>query len=230
MLEGKTISVVIPAAGAGKRMGSVQAKQFLELNGKPVLVHTLSRFQFSDIIDEIIVAVSDEYLPLMTAMKETESLSKVVQIVKGGAERQDSVWNGIQKSTGDVILVHDAVRPFISGATIRQVADAAVEFGSAIVAVRAKETIKLSDGGENILSTPERKNLWVAQTPQAFSRSILLEAFKGAQKEGFYGTDEAMLVERMGIKVRIVEGSYDNIKITTPEDLEVAGGIWERLL
>jgi 2-C-methyl-D-erythritol 4-phosphate cytidylyltransferase len=228
MIDGKTVGAVLPAAGAGRRMGGARAKQFLELEGKPILARTVQRFDSSPEVDEIVLAVAEPEREAVAEMLRPYGFSKIRAIVAGGRERQDSVWSALGACTSDIVLVHDAVRPFVTHALIGALATAAVQTGAAVAAVAPKETIKMGDGAGSVLSTPDRALLWVAQTPQAFARSLLVEAFRQAQKDGFYGTDDATLVERLGVKVALVEGSYDNIKITTPEDLEIAVRILAR--
>jgi 2-C-methyl-D-erythritol 4-phosphate cytidylyltransferase len=229
MIDGKKIGAVIPAAGAGRRMGGPRAKQFLALDGKPILARTVERFDSSPEVDEIVLAVGEEEREAVAEMLRPYAFAKLRRIVAGGAERQDSVWNALAAVSCDVAIVHDAVRPFVSHALIGAVASAALKTGAAIACVPPKETIKLGDGAGSVLSTPDRRLLWVAQTPQAFAYTLLVEAFRQAQKERFYGTDDASLVERLGVKVSLVEGYYDNIKITTPEDMDTAARILSRL-
>ena len=229
MIDDKQVSVVIPAAGAGKRMGGPRAKQFLELQGKPILLLTLERFETAPEVDGIVIAAAPEELEAVRVLVRTHGLHKVRAVVAGGKERQDSVWNALKECACNIVLVHDAVRPFVSHHLISAVATAAARTGAALAAVAPKETIKISDGAGMVLSTPERSHLSVAQTPQGFAYPILVEAFQQAQKEGFYGTDDASLVERIGVHVSLVEGSYDNIKITTPEDVALAEQILARV-
>jgi 2-C-methyl-D-erythritol 4-phosphate cytidylyltransferase len=229
MIDDKKVSVVIPAAGAGKRMGAPLAKQFLALQGTPILLRTLERFDSAPEVDEIVVAAAAEEVGAVLELVRSHALKKVRAVVPGGKERQDSVWNALEATACDIVLVHDAVRPFVSHHLISSVATAALRTGAAVAAVAPKETIKISDGSGTVLSTPDRTHLWIAQTPQGFAYDLLVEAYRQAQKEGFYGTDDASLVERLGIKVVLVEGSYDNIKITTPEDVELAERILARV-
>lgn len=230
MIDGKTIGVVIPAAGSGRRMGGATAKQFLELHGKPILVRTLQRFDSAPAVDEIVVAVGEGQTAAVEELVRLNALRKVRAVVPGGVQRQDSVRCALERITADIVLVHDAVRPFASHHLIAEVAAAAIRTGAAIAAVPPKETIKISDGSGAVLSTPERSHVWVAQTPQGFATAVLIEAFQQARKDGFTGTDDASLVERLGVRVSIVEGSYDNIKITTPEDVDLAGHIFMRVM
>jgi 2-C-methyl-D-erythritol 4-phosphate cytidylyltransferase len=229
MIDGKTIGVVIPAAGLGRRMGGATAKQFLLLEGRPVLVRTVERFDSSPVVDEIVLVAPEAECDAVRDLVAPYGFRKLRAVVAGGAERQDSVAEGLARVGADIVLVHDAVRPFASHGLIADVASEAVRSGAALAAVRVKETIKVSDGAGKVLATPERGSLWVAQTPQGFASALLREAFSQAAREGFLGTDDASLVERLGVAVTLVEGEYDNIKITTPEDLEWAARILARV-
>lgn len=217
--------VIILAAGQGKRMGAGKNKLFLELNGKPVLIHTLNVFQQDEQCEGIILAIhprdEQEYRELFTQYK----IDKVLAMIPGGKERQDSVYNTlITFKSEEIVLVHDAARPFIDHTTIHRLVDVALETDAAIVAVPVKDTIKRVRLDE-IVDTVERSSLWAAQTPQAFRMSLLNEAHQKAKQDQFIGTDDASLVERLHKKVSIVEGTYDNIKLTTPEDLYFAEAI-----
>jgi 2-C-methyl-D-erythritol 4-phosphate cytidylyltransferase len=219
------VTAIIPAGGYGVRMGAGIHKQMIELDGKPILIHTLEKFQNCDCVDAIIIASAQEILLDVEEMIKRYRITKVVEVTVGGDERQDSVYNALQMMVyhhTEIVLVHDAVRPFINCDKICEVVEACMETGAAILAVRPKDTIKESSDGKFIDKTLDRGKLWIVQTPQAFLYTILQKAYKNAYAESFYGTDDASLVERIGIRVRIVEGSYENIKITTPEDLELA--------
>ncbi len=225
MFKNKKIGVVIPAAGKGTRMGSSQSKQFLLLNDKPIIIHTLERFQSSKEIDCIVLAVDTTDIFTIEDLVIKHNLTKVCEVVAGGLERQDSVWNGLKclKSRApNFVLIHDAVRPFVTHRMINLILEAVVESSAAITAVRIKDTVKNSIDGIFISETLNRENLWLAQTPQAFDYELISRAFVKAHQEHFYGTDDASLVERIGVRVSLVEGSYRNIKITTPEDLDTA--------
>ena len=228
MIRGKRVGVIIPAAGKGSRMRGEANKQLLHLAGTPIALHTLRRFEQSGIVDSIVVAAGSDILNTMGDLVRDDGLSKVVRIVVGGAERQDSVWNGLQELQShhvDLVVVHDVVRPFITEEMLNHVVEASIMSGGAILAVRPKETVKIN---EKAVSTLPREKLWLAQTPQVFDYDLLLKAFQKAISDNFYGTDDASLVERIGGKISIVEGNYDNIKITTPEDLELAQLIAKR--
>lgn len=217
--------VIIPAAGQGKRMGAGKNKLLLELNGVPVLIHTLRVFEQDPQCDGIILAISaDDEEPLRKLLQQY-NIQKVSRLVYGGKERQHSVYNGlIAANTDDVILVHDGARPFIDVRFIHELVEAAKDHGAAVVAVQVKDTIKRVHHNE-VVETVDRSSLWAIQTPQAFRISILKEAHKKALETNFLGTDEASLVERLPYPVKIVEGSYDNIKLTTKEDLYFAEAI-----
>ncbi|MGP8154814.1 MAG: 2-C-methyl-D-erythritol 4-phosphate cytidylyltransferase [Smithella sp.] len=220
----KTVAI-IPAGGAGTRLKSHVAKQFLLLDGLPILVHTLKVFQESKEIDDIIVAVPpDELVSIRQELIEKYGLTKVTATVAGGNQRQDSVRNCLYAIAGecDLVVIHDAVRPFVTEELIRQVIDAARVTGAASAGVKAKDTIKETTEDNNVVYTVPRHNLWLTQTPQAFKFELLKEAYNVACDEKFYGTDDASLIERMGKEVKIMEGFYANIKITTREDMMIA--------
>ena len=225
------VYVIIPAAGSGSRIGGSVKKQFLQLHGKPIIVHTIRQFENCPDVDEIAVAVPESAIVEMEAFTSQYRLHKVGKVLTGGARRQDSVTNVLKRlplKDSDIVLVHDGVRPFIEPQRISHLIKSCKEHGAAVLAVQPKDTIRRSNGGGFFDETLDRTALWLVQTPQAFKASILVKAFEKAKKDRFVSTDEAALVERTGVKVRIVEGSYDNIKITTPEDLEVGGQILER--
>jgi 2-C-methyl-D-erythritol 4-phosphate cytidylyltransferase len=217
-------SVLIPAAGSGSRMGTSVSKQFLAVQGKPILILTVERFQECAAIDEIVVAVHQDHIATVEFMVKEFHLTKVCTVVKGGVSRQQSVSNALAAldPACDIVLVQDSVRPFVHKRFITASIDAAREYGSAVVAVPVKDTIKQSGDGAFIKDTLDRMRLWAAQTPQTFRTSLLREAYATAERDGVNATDDASLVERMGFHPAIIEGSYENIKITTPEDLELA--------
>ncbi|TMV44117.1 2-C-methyl-D-erythritol 4-phosphate cytidylyltransferase [Paenibacillus mesophilus] len=220
--------VVIVAAGKGTRMGTSESKQYLPLRGKPILVHTLERFQRMPQIESIVLVTGSGDIERCAAYVEQYSLTKVVAVTAGGEERQHSVRIGLERLPAglDVVAVHDAVRPFVTEARTAECLHKAYEAGGAVLAVPVKDTIKVVDSSGRIQATPERKSLWAVQTPQAFRLELLRQAHMLAERDGFVGTDDAMLVERLGHSVHVVEGDYTNIKITTPDDL-----LWaERLL
>jgi len=217
--------VVIPAAGQGKRMGAGKNKLLLELDGIPILIHTLKVFETDGACSGIIVAVHPQDEKEFQALLNKYHIKKVIRFVPGGEERQFSIDNALKTVDSDgTILVHDAARPFIQRKHIYRLVEMAQETGAAIIGVPAKDTMKkVRDGA--VVETVERSSLWAVQTPQAFRVSLLKEAYERADQDGFIGTDDASLVERLGKPVAMVEGDYDNIKLTTPEDIFFAEAI-----
>jgi 2-C-methyl-D-erythritol 4-phosphate cytidylyltransferase len=221
-------AAVVAAAGIGRRMGKRMPKQLLELGGKPILLRTLETLERMPEIGCVVVAAGQNILHDVAKAVDSWGLTKVVNIVEGGAQRQDTVWRGLAAvpEYAEIVMVHDAVRPFVSASKIRETIEAAAEHGAAILAVRPRSTIKRG-AGDRIEATLDRDGLWEVQTPQAFRRDILMAAYAKAMAEGFYATDDAALVERTGIEVAVVEGEERNIKITTPLDLRIAAAILE---
>ena len=221
------VSVIFPAAGAGRRMKADRNKVLLELSSVPILLRTLRRFSAVPAVAELIVVVAKDEIAFVEGMLEKAQGLKPWRVVQGGAERQYSIANGMAHLAADtdIVLVHDAARPLVSLAAIEAVISAAREKGAAIAAVRAKNTIKVVGEDGRVEATPARASLWEVQTPQGFRKEILLEANRRADEDGFLGTDDASLVERIGVPVHIVRGEYSNIKVTTPEDMVVAEAI-----
>ncbi|WP_427137809.1 2-C-methyl-D-erythritol 4-phosphate cytidylyltransferase [Psychrobacillus psychrodurans] len=212
-------TVLLPAAGSGKRMGAGQNKLFLELRNVPILIHTLRVFDRDPNCEQIVLAVKKEEKALIERLLKEYCITKVSAIAEGGEERQHSVYAGLKAvTTKGIVLVHDAARPFIHQEVIQQLVQAAHTSGAAVAAVRAKDTMKKAVNGI-IQETIDRESLWIIQTPQAFQYTLLEKAERLAEVENFLGTDEAMLVERLGERVHIVESTYDNVKMTTREDL-----------
>lgn len=221
---------MIPAAGSGKRMGAGFNKLFLELGGKPIFIHTLQVFEQDPLCEEIILAIKEEEREDIESLLQSFKMMKVHKIVEGGRERQQSVHACLRAYEGDgIVLVHDAARPFIRQATIHRLVEVAKEQGAAIAGVKAKDTMKLAPNGI-VASTVDREQLWIVQTPQAFQYHVLMKASENAEQAGFLGTDESMLVERMGESVQIVEATYDNVKMTTQEDLAIGEVLLKRVL
>lgn len=219
------VTAIFPAAGKGKRMQAGMNKVFLKLAGVPILVHTLLKFSACEEVDQLIVVVAAAEVDFVRDKLQKVQGLKPWQVVSGGSERQYSVWNGIKAAKGsaeDIILVHDAARPLIDNEVIMATIAAVRTKGAAIAAVPAKNTIKRCNAQCEVVETPNRSELWEIQTPQGFRRDILVKANEQAVADEFLGTDDASLVERTGQKVYIVESSYKNIKITTPEDLLIA--------
>lgn len=218
----KTI-VLIPSAGKGKRLKAPLPKQFLKVNKKEILIHTLLKFQKANRVDEIIIATDRKFLELTEKLVEKYKISKVSKIVIGGKERQDSVYHALlncESSDNDLICVHDAVRPFISSKEIDEIIEFASKKKCVIAASKAIDTIKT--GTEKVESTLDRNQVWLVQTPQVFTYEILKKAFDKAYNENFYGTDESSLVERLGVDIYFYQTREENRKITNQTDLEFA--------
>ncbi len=225
-------SVIIPAAGFGERMGATIAKQFLPLKGKPILVYTLERFQQCAEVNEIIIATQKSSMEQIEELLSEFQITKAVTPIPGGERRQDSIANALNyiHEQSEIICVHDAVRPFIHLREITQTIETAKYFGASIVAVRAKDTIKKASTDGRVEHTLQRSSLWMVQTPQTFQRKILVDAYANAERNQLTATDDSYLVEKIGISPIIVEGSYDNIKITTPDDLLLAELLLQRFV
>ncbi|WP_442597438.1 2-C-methyl-D-erythritol 4-phosphate cytidylyltransferase [Neobacillus sp. D3-1R] len=217
--------VILPAAGKGKRMGAGKNKLFIEINHVPVFIHTLRIFDQDENCNEIFLSIHPDDREEMSSFIKKYSIQKKLTFVIGGAERQHSVYNALQKIEGEsIVLVHDAARPFIQKPFIDKLVQTAERLGASVLAVPVKDTIKKVENGI-VIETVERSSLWAIQTPQAFRVSLLLKAHAFAKENAYLGTDDASLVEYMGEKVAIVEGDYNNIKLTTPEDLAFANAI-----
>lgn len=219
--------VVIVAAGTGSRMNMGINKQFIKLEGKEIIAYTIEKFYNNSNIKDIVVVVKEDESEFFKKEILDKYNFKNVKIAYGGKERQDSVYNGLKllDEKCDVVLIHDGARPFVSDKIIDKSIEEAKEHKAIVVGVPVKDTIKVIDNDKNIVDTPNRSVLWAVQTPQTFDYNILIDAYKDAFKNKFYGTDDAMLVERIGYKVKMLEGSYNNIKITTQEDLNIGSQI-----
>lgn len=216
------VVAIIPSAGKGKRMAHSVSKHFIRLEDKPVLAYTLEAFEKCPDVHQVLLVVrSGEEKYCLKEVVEKYQFRKVLKVVIGGERRQDSVYNGIKEldQDTDIVVVHDGVRPFVPPALISETIKLAMYVDGVVVALPVKDTIKEVTRDGLIKGTPNRDSLWFAQTPQTFKKRVLEEAFMRAFTDKFHGTDEASLVERMGGKVKIIEGSHENIKITTKEDL-----------
>jgi len=229
-------AVLVPAAGMGRRMGSSVSKQYLELAGKPILAHTLSVFEEHPLVEVIYPIVPvDDFAYCRSQILEPYGFSKVKRLVGGGVERQDSVANGLVALAEDgyteaqrPVLVHDGARPLFDARLLAGLLTSIEGTGAAIIAVPVKDTIKgVTD--MRIDTTLDRRQLWQAQTPQGARFELLQRAFAEAGQDGFYGTDEASLCERIGSPVAVVAGDYRNIKVTTPEDLVIAKALLDSM-
>lgn len=219
-------TAIVLAAGQGKRMKSKIQKQFIELKGKPVLYYSLRCFQDSPLIQDIILVTGAESVEYCRQeIVEKYGLTKVSRIVPGGKERYDSVYEGLKACADtDYVLIHDGARPFITGEILSRGLENAGETGAAVVGMPSKDTVKIADKEGNVSNTPDRSSVWIVQTPQIFQYSLVYECYRSIRKKNVQGiTDDAMVVEHESdVKIRLSEGSYKNIKITTPEDLPIA--------
>ncbi|UMZ75369.1 2-C-methyl-D-erythritol 4-phosphate cytidylyltransferase [Natranaerofaba carboxydovora] len=234
------VSCIIPAAGQGKRMGTKVNKQYLNLLGKPVLTHTWRAFTRLSFIKEIILVVNKDEKPVcydevIKPYNDEINNNKdiIIKAIEGGKSRQQSVYNGIKEASSECsyIMIHDGARPLVTADLIEKViAEAYIHF-AALAAVPVKDTVKVSyenDTGVFVKETPPRETLWSAQTPQAFEKSLIEKAHEKAVKKDYTGFDDCSLVERIGVSPRVVKSSYENIKLTTIEDVELAEKILER--
>ena len=225
MQKAKCTAIVL-AAGQGKRMGTKVQKQYLEISGKPVLFYSLDAFQRSNIIDEIILVVGENQEDYCKKeIVEKYGITKVSKIVKGGSERYYSVWNGLQAMSEDgYVFIHDGARPFVTEEILSRAYDAVQTEKACVVGMPVKDTIKIADDNKFAKETPNRNYVWMVQTPQVFEKTLVKEAYSLLmEQEIIQVTDDAMVVEKMlNRNVKLVEGSYENIKITTPEDLKIA--------
>ena len=214
--------VIIPAGGKGTRSGSATPKQYLKFKGKELIIYTLETFQKNKSVNEIIISAEPAYFSLLTRLKKKYKLSKLKTIVKGGKKRQDSVYNGLKSIEGkkdDLIVIHDAARPLLPGNILTNAINIAKTKGNALVCIKAGDT--LVKGTNSVKEYIDRKNIYYVQTPQIFKYSDLKKAMEKAFAENFHGTDESMLIKRMGKSINIVEGSFQNFKITTKSDFDV---------
>ncbi len=229
MQDKKRCAAIILAAGQGKRMGSAVRKQYIELGGKPLIYYALKTFQDSQIIDTIIlVAGEGQVAYVQDEIVKRYDISKVEAVVEGGAERYDSVWQGLKAVRGDAqtayVFIHDGARPFVDEAVLIRGYETVEQFRACAAGMPSKDTVKLVDDGTFAVSTPQRRYVWTVQTPQIFEKDLIIEAYSRLMKqEHTQVTDDAMAVEMMmKVPVKLFPGSYENIKITTPEDLEIA--------
>lgn len=218
-------TTIILAAGMGKRMNSKIPKQYLALKDKPVLYYSIKAFEESSVNSIVLVVGKDEASYCKKEIVEKYQFKKVTHIVEGGKERYHSVYNGLSIiENGDYVLIHDGARPFVTVEVIEQTLEKMMEYKACAVGMPVKDTIKIVDENNYVVETPDRSLVWMIQTPQGFEFSLIKEAYdKLLEKEEVFVTDDAMVLEKMlGYPVRLIQGSYENIKITTPEDIRVA--------
>jgi len=213
MYKGKKVGIIIPAAGKGSRMGSNVPKQFMKINGQSIIEKTIEVFVKMAVVDYIVIVVEKNQINICKDIVCNIDSKSEIKIVAGGKERQDSVYKGLKVCPTEIVLVHDGARAFIKQDIVLRVLEEAERTGAAVCAVPVKDTIRNMEG------TLDRKKLVSVQTPQGFDKKLLMKAYKKAFEDNFHGTDEGSIVEREGTKVSIIRGDYENIKITTKEDL-----------
>jgi 2-C-methyl-D-erythritol 4-phosphate cytidylyltransferase len=226
MYNGKAVCAVIAAGGSGSRFASGLPKQFMTLLGKPIIAWSAELIQRNPYIDGAVMVMREEFIPQWEDIAERYGFGKFTAAVPGGGDRQTSVYAGILRAAESagadaIIAVHDGARPLASQEALNEAIEAADRYGGAVVSVPARDTVKQAEGAF-VSGTPERSSLYIAQTPQAFRLELLLRAHEAARAQCFTGSDDAVLVERIGGAVRLITGSYRNIKITHPEDLAIA--------
>ena len=232
--EKKNCTAIVLSAGQGKRMGTSVQKQYIELQGKPIIYYTLAVFQRSEIIDDIILVVGKDQLKyVQEEIVRKYHFTKVKTVVEGGHERYASVWQGLKAREYDkyyeniqdgYVFIHDGARPFVDEEMLERAYDTVRKYKACVAGVPSKDTIKLINEEQFAVTTPERKYVWAVQTPQVFEKTLIFEAYaRLMEEECVHVTDDAMVVEQMmHLPVKLFEGSYENIKITTPEDLDIA--------
>ncbi len=229
MIYNNYVCAIVAAAGMGKRMKNRINKQFLEIDGSPILAHTLKKIESSKYVDFIIILIKQSDIYYVGSILHEYRITLPFKIVYGGEERQDSIYNGLMNLPEEtkIVMTHDGARPNVSVEKVDLAIESVFETGACTLANRVKDTIKVSSNGNTVDYTPNRDELWAVQTPQVFFKDILLKAYTQAYEENYYGTDDCFLVEKTGKKVKLILNDYRNIKITTPEDLVLAEALIE---
>jgi 2-C-methyl-D-erythritol 4-phosphate cytidylyltransferase len=226
------VCAIIVAAGKGKRMGADINKQFLKLKGKPILYYSLKAFESCKLVDSIILVTAKEEISYCKSeIIDEYKFKKILAVVEGGAERQNSVYNGLIAAKGfDIVLIHDGARPFVDKDIIEKGINYTIKHGASACGVTPKDTIKVKDEKGFSVNTLDRNSLFIVQTPQCFEYDLILNCHEKVIKDKIKVTDDTSIVESFGHKVLLYEGSYNNIKITTPEDLIIGENILDNLL
>lgn len=219
MIEGKTVTAILLVAGNSTRYGQNRNKNFEIINGKTVMSYSLKEFDKNVYIDNIIIGAKQDEIPIIQKILEKESLKKPITIIVGGKSRQETVYHCIQKTKADIVIIHDGARPAIKQEYINQCIENMQEFKGTTIGVRSKDTIKITDENNIVIHSTKRSNTWIIQTPQCFERKTLLVMHEKYREEEV--TDDCMLLEKSNQKVKIIEGDYTNIKITTYEDIKI---------
>lgn len=223
-MDNQQLALIIPAAGAGERIGGETPKPYLKISQKTILEHTLARFKNVTGLGEVIVSTTADYIEQTGEILDRLFPNIRTEIVEGGKERQDSIRNALKMISGKtgLIAVHDAVRPFVDPEDIEKCIEKAIRWGGAVLAFPARDTLKIAGDNQEILKTPDRNRIWHAQTPQVFWAALLREAYDNAEHYKLISSDDSALVEQVGGKVVLVKGSAKNFKITFPLDLQIA--------
>lgn len=225
-------TAIITAGGTGKRFMSDIPKQYHLLEGVPIIVRSIQPFSQSPLISNIVISAAHDYIPLIKQYKKEYHLDKISEIVTCGTERQDSIYNALKTKTAfesDIIMIHDAVRPFISQKLIQSLFEATLTYGAVFPGLRPKDTIKKLAGDGIVCKTLDREHLVAVQTPESFKKNIIIKAFSAAIESGFVGTDSSSLVENIGVEVHTITGEENNIKITTLIDFIIAKSLLENI-
>lgn len=223
----KNVTAIIPAGGIGERMKMKMPKQFVNVNGKPIIAYTIEALSKCNYINEIIVAVPDGYIPYFNDVVNEFKLMNVKKILCGAATRQETVYKCLKEGVNnEYVLIHDAVRPFISNSIIKTAIESAFEYGASAVGMSSTDTIKIADDNGFISETIDRNKVWQIQTPQIFETNMLLMAHKKAEEEGLNATDDCGLVENIGQKIKLVQNDGINTKITYKDDLKLLEAIF----
>ena len=223
MIENKSVTAILLIAGNSTRFNKnrneITNKNFELINGKPVIAYSLQAFNQNDYIDNIIIAAREQEFKTLQNIIEKEEITKDIEVVVGGDSRKESVYKCIKETNSDIVIVHDGARPLLKQEYINNCIENMMEFKGVTIAVKSKDTIKITDENNTVIETTSRNNTWIIQTPQCFKRKILLELHKKYNNEDV--TDDCILLERNNNKVKVIEGDYTNIKITTYEDLNI---------
>lgn len=226
------VAVIITAGGKGERFGGEMPKQFIELKGKPIIIHTIEKFSSIPSVESIVIPVHSEWFTYTKELFAKFDLPKVKDVVVGGKERQDSIYNALQSKSLediDIVMVHDSVRPFIEEKLVNKIIELTEDYGAVIAGTAPKDPVKEINSKSEILRTIQRNKVSISQTPQSFWKDIIANAYQKARDVNYIGSDSSQLVEFLGYKVYIIEGSEYNIKITTQFDLKLAELIYDEI-
>lgn len=222
MIEGKTVTAIILAAGNSTRYGQNRNKNLEDVNGKTVMLYSISAFYSNTYVDNIAIAVKKDEMEIVKNIIEKENFKKPVHIIIGGKSRKESVYNCLKETNADIVIIHDGARPALNPSYIDKCVESMKKFKGVTIGVKSKDTIKITDENHVVKNTTVRANTWVIQTPQCFDKNILLSMHEKYKNDE--ATDDCMLLEKEGYPIKIIEGDYTNIKITTYEDINIIKG------